>query len=80
MSFFGQPVRIMTPLQRATTLTELYRLRSDIGVMRQRAQEARSLCLAVPLEKMHEGCNEAIEEFQPDTPAPSDIQLPRRKF
>lgn len=66
--------------ERSEILAGLYRAQADLGVICQRANDIRALSVYSKAAAARDSVNEAIAEFRPDSPAPSEIQFPRSKY
>jgi hypothetical protein len=69
----------MSMNERSEILSALYRERAEVGVIYQRCQDSRALAVGMKVQIARDALNEAIAEFQPDSPAPCEMQFPTPK-
>jgi hypothetical protein len=70
----------MSMNERSEILSALYRESAELGVLYQRCQDSRALAAGTKVQIARDALNEAIEEFQPDSPAPCEMEFARAKF
>jgi len=70
----------MSQQERSELMASFYQLQGQLFGMRAKCQASFSLVLGTKVERALDAVNEALAEFNPDVPAASEMQFPRRKF
>lgn len=60
----------MTIFERSDIMTALYRLQCDLNVLGMKCADAKALVAGAKVVAALAAVNDALEEFQPDSPAP----------
>ena len=67
----------MTLTERSEMLSQLFKLRSELGALYSNCLETRALVIGTKVQTAQASINEALEEFQPEPNFPS-LNEPRR--
>lgn len=65
--------------ERSEIVSDLYKLRAELGCLFLKCQDARALATGVSVQAAQNDINEALADYQPDPPCPAPMEFPEPK-